>query len=83
MPDQQTREVLSSILEMMKDQAIYLQRQRAWLTAIADTIASQPDLEASLKANPFFDLAPRRDEQIMHDAIPNIDALIRQLRQSQ
>ncbi len=72
-------EVLVAILEMLKDQAIYLQRQRGWLTAIADAVETNTDLDAFLKAHPFYKQPPRPDEQIMHDAIQRIDALLQLL----
>ncbi len=77
--DTDTKAVLLLILETLKDQALYLQRQRKWLAAVADTVKKHPDLEATLKSHPYFDQGPRPDEQIMRDEIQRIDALIRKL----
>jgi hypothetical protein len=74
-----TRDVLCLILEMMKEQAIYLDRQHRWLVAVADTVNRQPDLSAYLKAHPFYDLGPRPDLDRTNEMLQRIDALIRKL----
>jgi hypothetical protein len=75
-----TQQVLVSILEMMKQQAIYLHRQHGWLIAVAEAVENNPDLLPYLKQHPFYDLGPRPDVQITQSMIANIDALIQQLR---
>jgi hypothetical protein len=79
--DKETKEILSSILQMMREQAIYLHRQHGWLISVTETIQKQPDLAAHLKAHPYADLGPRPDVQITDDAIRRIDALIQKLNQ--
>jgi len=83
MPDEQTTQVLCEVLEMMKQQAVYLNRQHRWILALGDTIALKTDLEEFLREHPFYGLGPRPDLQITQSMIENIDALIRRLKQSQ
>ena len=78
--DLQTNQVLAAILEMLKQQTIYLHRQHGWLIAVADTVESNADLDTFLKKHPFYDQGPRQDAQITDVMIRNIDALIQQLR---
>jgi hypothetical protein len=80
MTEMEIKDVLCSILAMMKEQAIYLHRQHGWLIAVADTVETNRDLDAFLKKHPFYDLGPRRDIEITHDAIERIDALIQRLK---
>ena len=75
-----TTEVLSSILEMIKQQAIYLHRQHGWMIAVADALRENPDLAKRLEQHPFYDLGPREDVRITDAMIRNIDALIERLR---
>jgi len=79
MTELQTKEVLRSILLMMKDQAVYLHRQHGWLIAVADTVETNSDLDAFLKKHPFYEQGPRPDIQKTQTMIENIDALLRQL----
>ena len=78
--DAETKQVLCAILQMMKDQAVYLHRQHGWLIAVADTVETNADLDAFLKKHPFYDLGPRPDVQITNAMIQNIDALIQRLK---
>ena len=78
--DADTKQVLVSILQMMKQQAIYLDRQHRWIVAVADSVDSQPELSAYLRKHPFFDLGPRRDLDRTNDVIQNIDALTQLLK---
>ena len=80
MSDHQIREVLVSILEMVRQQAIYLHRQHGWLIAVAETLEKHPDLVSHLKQHPSYDLGPRPDIEITQRMLQNIDALIAQLR---
>ena len=82
MPDPATNEVLYEILEMMKQQAIYLNRQHRWILALGDTIALKTELDDFLKKHPFYDLGPRPDLQITQSIIESIDALARRLKES-
>jgi hypothetical protein len=76
----ETNEVLRSILEMLKQQAIHLNRHYGWLVAVADTLQKDPKLAEHLKQHPFYDQGPAPTLQRNDDAIQNIDALIRQLK---
>jgi len=81
MSDFPTREVLLSILEMLKQQTIYLHRQHGWLIAVADTLRQQnAEIEKKLMQHPFYDLGPRPDIQITDATIRSIDGLIAQLK---
>jgi len=80
MADLTTNAVLCSILEMMKQQAVYLHRQHGWLIAVAETIEKDAELLAELKQHPFYDQGPRLDARITDAMIRNIDALILQLK---
>jgi hypothetical protein len=83
MPDQQTTDVLSAILEMMKQQAIYLHRLHGWLIAVADTVETNSELDAFLKKHPFYNLGPRPDVQITQSTIESIAELVQKLNQPQ
>jgi hypothetical protein len=78
--DQQTNQVLVTILEMLKRQAIYLHRQHGWITALAGAMAADPELESRLKQQPFYDQGPAPFLQTVDVMIQNIDALIQRLK---
>jgi hypothetical protein len=80
MLDRETRNVLSSVLQVVKEQALYLDRQQRWLIALAEAMEKQPDLVAHLKQHPFYDQAHRQDVHKIESLLQNIDALIQQLR---
>jgi hypothetical protein len=80
MADLPTNEVLRSILEMLKQQTIYLHRQHGWMIALAEAIGKDSALADELKQHPFYDQGPRQDEQITRVMLQNIDALIQQLK---
>jgi hypothetical protein len=76
----QRNEVLVSILEMLRTQALYLHIQHGWLIAVAETIEKHPQLVEELKRHPFYDQGPQpalRNTDVM---IGNINALIAQLK---
>jgi hypothetical protein len=75
-----TNEVLISILEMLRQQAIYLHRQHGWVIAVAETLRQNPEMAKSLEQHPFYDQGPRQDIQTTDATIRNIDALIQQLK---
>ena len=81
MGDLPTNEVLRSILEMLKQQALYLRLQHGWLIAVAETIEKHPQLGADLKQHSFYDQGPQSALQRIDVMIGNIDALIRQLKE--
>jgi hypothetical protein len=78
--DHQTNQALCFILEMQKQQALYLDRLHGWIIAIAETLAKQPDLVEHLKQHPFYDQGPLPSLRSTDEMIRNIDALIQQLR---
>ena len=79
MTDRQTSTVLVSILQMLKQQAIYLRRQHGWMIAVAETLREKPELKERLEQQPFYDQGPRPDEKITETMIQRIDALIQEL----
>jgi hypothetical protein len=81
MGETQTKEVLSAILEVLKQQAIYIDRQHRWIVALGDTIALKTDLDEFLKKHPFYDLGPRPDLDRTLDILRIIDGLKKQLDQ--
>lgn len=81
MKDLQTNEVLCSILEMLKQQAIHADRLRGWLVALAETIETNSTLGSRLKKHQFYDQGRDTRLQSIDVTIQNIDALIRQLRE--
>jgi hypothetical protein len=75
-----TKSILISILEMVKQLTIYTHRQHGWMIAVAETIAQDPARVAELKQHPFYDQGPREDVQITGNTLQSIDALIQKLR---
>lgn len=73
------RDVLCSILAIMREQTIYLQRQHGWLVSLGDAAIRNPEVAEYLKQHPFFDQGPRRDAEIAHNTLLRIDALILKL----
>ncbi len=54
MSDRETNGALIAILEILKQEAVYLQRQHGWLIAVAETIEQNPEFASLLKAAPFL-----------------------------
>jgi hypothetical protein len=79
--EQQTATVLVSILQMLKQQAIYMHRQHGWMIALAETLRDNPEVAKRLEQQTFYDQGPRKDVDITETMIRNIDALIQQLSQ--
>ena len=77
MDERQHREMLRFILETMKQQAIFIDRQYSWIVALAETIKSE--LEARLKQHPLYDLGPEPRLRNFAAFEHSIDALIRLL----
>jgi len=75
-----TRELLISILEAQKQQAVLSARLLGWLLAVADTLRQDKDYETQLKLHPFFDQGPAPSLHTTGEMIRNIDALISQLK---
>jgi hypothetical protein len=81
MEERQQLEVLRFILETLKQQAIFIDRQYAWIVALAETIKSDPELETRLKQHPLYDLGPEPRLRNFAAFEHSIDALIRLLNQ--
>lgn len=80
MADLPTNEVLCSILEMLKHQAILSGRLLGWVVALGDTLRQIPVLEERLKESPYYHQATKPPLHTIDDMIQNIDALIAQLK---
>jgi hypothetical protein len=78
--DAELKQVLCSVLEMVKQEALYSHRLHGWVIAVSETIEKHPDLVAQLKVHPFYDQGPRPDIQNTRVLIQNIDALIQRLK---
>ena len=76
----ETNQVLRFVLELQKEQAIYLDRQHRWIAALAKAIAADPELGERLRQDPFYDLGPEPSLRKIDVLTQNIDALIAQLR---
>lgn len=83
MSDQETNQVLLAILNVLREQTVYLHRQHGWLIAVADAVETNTDLDAFLKKHPFYNQSPRPDVRITDEMLRTIDALIQRLNQSQ
>ena len=80
MVDQETKEVLCSVLEMLKQQVILSDRILGWTLAVGDTIRQTPALDAELVKHPFYIQAtapPLRTTGVM---IRNIEELVQKLK---
>ena len=53
MSDRETNGALIAILEILKQEAVYLQHQHGWLIAVAETIENHPEFASLLKQHPF------------------------------
>ena len=81
MSDRETNGALIAILEILKQEAVYLQHQHAWLIAVAETIEQNPEFASLLKQHPFYDSTPRPSFQKVAGLTQKIDELIQQLKQ--
>lgn len=72
--------VLTSILQMMREQAIYLHRQHGWMIAVAETVKENPEAKIALERHPFYDQGPRRDVDTTDQILRNIESLIQRLK---
>jgi hypothetical protein len=80
--EKETRETLTSMLQWMRQQAIYLHRQHGWIVALAETVRKNPQLAADLEQHPSYDQGPRQDLQNIDMLLQNIDALIQRLNRA-
>ncbi|MBZ5549168.1 MAG: hypothetical protein LAO22_14630 [Acidobacteriia bacterium] len=75
-----TNQVLVSILQMLKEQAIFAHRQQGWITALWETIERDDELQSRLKQHPRYDQGPQPNLQRIDVLTRNIDALIQRLK---
>ena len=80
MNDSEFRDVLCSTLEMMRQQAVLVDRLFGWVIALGAAVRKNPELERTLTQHPFFDQGPAPGLQTTGEMIQNIDALIQRLR---
>ncbi|HMB82524.1 MAG TPA: hypothetical protein VKI40_00590 [Terriglobales bacterium] len=80
MNDLELRNLLCSLLEMMKRQEIHSQRLHGWIIAVAETLEKHPEIAAELKQHPGYDQGPLPWNQMLDSTIQHIDALILGLR---
>jgi hypothetical protein len=80
MSDLETNQALIAILEILKQEAVYLHRQHGWLIAVAETIEANPDFATLLKQHPFYDPVPRPALQKVDVLTRNIDVLTQRLK---
>ena len=79
MAHSETNAVLIPILETLKQQAIFLDRQHAWIIALAETLRTDARLETRLRQHPLYDLGLEPRLRPSGETIQKLDALIRQL----
>ena len=78
--DPQVNQVLVAILEILRQQTIYIHRLHGWITALAGALDADAEHGSQLKQQPFYDLGPAPEIQRTDLTLQNIDALIQQLR---
>ena len=78
--DPSTNEVLATILEILKQQAIHLDRVHRWMLGLAEAVETDPVLGARLREHPFYNQGVALQLQSIEMTTQHIDALIRQLR---
>jgi hypothetical protein len=78
--DAETKQVLVSTLEMLKQQTVLSDRLFGWVMAVGAAVRKNPELEQALTQHPFFDQGPAPGLQTTGEMIRNIDALIQQLK---
>ncbi len=78
--DADTKQVLVSTLEILREQTVYAQRLHGWVIAVHETIEHDETLRSVLRAHSFYHQGPRPDIEITAGLIRNIDALIQKLK---
>ena len=69
-----------SILDLMREQALYLHRQHGWIISVAETIEKHPDLVQHLKHHPTYNQGPREDEDKTRLLLRKVDELAQRLK---
>jgi len=80
MDDKDISEYLRFALEMLKQQALRLDRQHHWLCSLHDLVASDAELGARLREQPSYNLAHDPTLQTIDDMILNIDLALQKLK---
>ena len=80
--DAETKQVLVSMLEVLKQQMTFLDRQYGWIVAIAESVRADDDIRKRLEQNSQYDQGPQPQLRHIWNTIQNIDALIQQLRKN-
>jgi hypothetical protein len=80
MNDGDIRENLRGTLELLRAQAIDLDRHHRWICAVAETIATDAKLELQLKNHPLYDLGREPLLRSIEDILVNIDAMLQRLK---
>jgi hypothetical protein len=75
-----TNEPLISILQMLRQQAIYLHRQHGWIVALAETVRQNPETARILEQHPFYDQGPASEIRSSAETLQIIDGIIQQLK---
>lgn len=81
MNNESLNQLLVSLVEILREEAIYLHRQHGWIIAVAETIEKHPDLVQHLKQHPFYDQGCRQDSYKIERLLQSTDALIQQLKE--
>ncbi len=80
MIDPETKQVLCTALEMLKQQAVLSTRLLGWLVAVGDTVKDNTQLHKALEHNPSYYQSTTPLLHTTEVMIQNIDALIQQLK---
>lgn len=79
--NEETKQVLTAMLEVLKQQMAFLDRQCGWIIAIAESLRADDDIRKRLEQNSQFDQGPQPQLRHIWNTIENIDALIQRLRE--
>jgi hypothetical protein len=80
MTEFEIKETFRFILELLKQQALYVHRQHGWLIALAETIERDPALVSELKNHPFYDQGPEWRIQSIDVLLQNIEIVLQQVQ---
>ena len=80
MNDRDTNEILCAVLDLLKRQAIYLERQQGWISALYSAIESEPSLAQRLREHPFYDQGPAPSLRSSAETIQIIDSIVQKLK---
>lgn len=78
--DPQVNQILLVILEVLKQQTIFLDRQYGWILAVSETLRADDELGKQLEQSPFYDQGPQPQLRNIRYTLEHIDALIQQLK---